>query len=79
MKTEQHAAILGAYISRLSLADLRNILAAQQDVMAAAMNGNTGAQQDARRVAGTVIHAATASLIEHDRDTIRSIVKRVTA
>jgi len=73
MKTQDHTRILFAYLGRISLNDLIDIVEARKNSSYAAMNLGTSAQVDAHRELAEACERACDRLIEHDRQLIREI------
>lgn len=71
-----HAAILTAYLGRLKLRDLRNILHSAEACSFAQLNYGTRAQMEEQRQFNQTIGEAIDNLIEHDRKLIENAVRR---
>ena len=70
-----HAYILNAYVSRLTLGDLENLLTHARKCTHAAMNLNNSASNDASAALFGVVAQAVENLIEHDRVWINGIIE----
>lgn len=70
MHTIDHAAILNAYLSRLTRADLQNILESKNAWTSATLNGNANAQLSAQSGFYGAVANAVNNLIEHDVELI---------
>ncbi|QKE22878.1 hypothetical protein 8P_057 [Pseudomonas phage 8P] len=76
MKLDQHSDILNAYLSRLTLADLRAILVAAEYSQAAQLNHPTREQLRRELEMRQTVRDAIDGLIRHDLDLIETIVTR---
>ena len=76
MKTIDHAEILAAYISRLTLADLEAITAANRVWTHAAMNYGNNAQDSARAGFYAAVSNAIGNLLPHDRKNLDLAITR---
>ncbi len=74
-----HTKILNAYLSRLTTADLENILKHDKQCLAAMLNGNNRAQLDAQAGFYAAVANAVNNLSKHDLKLIESVIERVTA
>ena len=71
----KHAKILNAYVSRLRLADLRAIVAADEQCWHAQANlGNSG-QIEAQEKFRNVVYQAVDSMLDHDLGLIESVLE----
>ena len=75
MKTIDHAAILNAYLSRLTRADLQNILDRESVWTSAALNGNASAQLSAQSGFYGAVCNAVNNLLTHDVELIERKLK----
>lgn len=71
-----HAAILTAYLGRLKLKDLRDILHSAEACSHAQLNYGTSAQLEEQRQFHQTVGEAVDNLIEHDRKLIGNVVRR---
>ena len=76
MTLDQHSDILNAYLSRLTLADLRAILVAAEYSQAAQLNQPTREQLRRELEMRQTVRDAIDGLIRHDLDLIETIVTR---
>lgn len=72
---KSHSAILAGYLYRLTLAELREILAAAEAKAQAQLNHGLGAQLRANQRMAEVIVAATDTMLEHDLELIDGIIE----
>jgi hypothetical protein len=70
INARQHTTILTAYLSRLSLADLRSITAAAAECHQAQLNEGLSAQVSRQRDMREAIDQAVNGLVNHDRHLI---------
>lgn len=70
-----HAAILFAYLSRLTSADIKNIAERETLWANAALNGNAKAQLDCRASMYAAVANAVNNLIKHDVELIDKTLK----
>lgn len=75
---EMHRAILMAYISRLTLADMRDLLACREACTHAGMNLGTRSQIDAHARLDASVCRTINNLIKHDLALIESVIERET-
>jgi hypothetical protein len=73
-----HAAILFAYLSRLTTADLNNILAKESAWAQAGFNGSAAAQISCRAGMYAAVANAVNNLIKHDVELIEHHIKHST-
>jgi hypothetical protein len=73
-----HAAILFAYLSRITRADMENILERDKVCLHAAMNLGNSAQLSAQAGMYAAVANAVNNLIKHDVELIEHEVKRST-
>lgn len=78
MNAEQHARILNAYLSRLSLADIEDIFRTQKEAWHASINLSLSSQIKMQETAAIAITTAMEKMIEHDKDNIQRIIKEAT-
>jgi len=71
-----HARILTAYLGRLSLKDLRNILHSAEACAYAQMHYGTRAQVEEQRQFNQTVAEAVDNMAEHDRGLIGNVVRR---
>lgn len=76
MTLDKHSDILNAYLSRLTLADLRAILVAAEYSQAAQLNQPTREQLRRELEMRQTVRDAIDGLIRHDLDLIETIVTR---
>src|SRR5690606_27703414 len=76
MTLDQHSDILNAYLARLTLADLRAILASAEYSQAAQLNQPTPEQLHRELEMGQAVRDAIEGMIQHDMDLIDTIVTR---
>lgn len=76
MKIDQHSAILNAYLSRLTLADLRMIVMAAEYSQAAQLNQPTREQLRRELEMRQTVRAAVEGMIADDLTLIETTVKR---
>jgi len=74
-----HTKILNAYLSRLTTADLENILKHDKQCLAAMLNGNNRAQLDAQAGFYAAVANAINNLSKHDLELIERTIEGVTA
>lgn len=79
MKTIDHAAIVAAYLSRLTLADLEAIHAANKNWTHAALNYGNNAQDSARAGFYAAVCNAVGNLLPHDLANLDRIITRASA
>lgn len=77
MNLDQHSDILNAYLSRLSLASLREILTAAEYAQKAQLNAGTSEQLRRQTEMRQTVRDAVDGLIQHDRDLIAKVVIKV--
>jgi len=73
-----HAAILFAYLSRITSADIKNISERETLWANAALNGNAKAQIDCRAGMYAAVANAVNNLIKHDVELIEHHIKHST-
>lgn len=73
-KKMQHSVILNAYISRLTLGDLDNLLKQSRACTYAAMNLGNSSQIEAQAGLYAAVCTAVDNLIRHDQEIISKIV-----
>lgn len=76
MNIDQHSDILNAYLSRLTLADLRAILAAAEYSQEAQANHSTKEQIRRQTEMRGTVRDAIDGLIQYDRDLIERVVRK---
>lgn len=76
MNIDQHSDILNAYLSRLTLADLRMIVMAAEYSQAAQLNQPTREQLRRELEMRQTVRAAVEGMIAHDLELIETTVKR---
>ena len=74
-----HNRILNAYLSRLTTADLENIVKHDRLCLAQMLNGNNNAQLDAQAGFYAAICQAIANFNKHDLELIENAILEVTA
>ena len=83
MNVSEHSRILTAYIGRLKLHDLRNIVELVERCWREQANGNAGSQDKADLALRTGIMEAVGNMLSHDRniiaDTVTALVTREAA
>lgn len=77
MNLDQHSDILNAYLSRLSLADLRHILVAAEYSQQAQLNHGISEQLRRQTEMRQTVRDAVNGLIQYDRDLIAKVVIKV--
>lgn len=77
MTIDQHSDILNAYLSRLTLADLRAIVTAAEYSQAAQLNGGISEQLRRQTEMRGTVRDAINGLIQHDQDLIERVVRKV--
>ena len=75
---EMHQKILMAYISRLTLADMRDLLACREACTYAGMNLGSRAQIDAHAALYASVCRAIGNMVSHDKELIATIIERET-
>lgn len=76
LNREKHTKILNAYLSRLNLADLRAIVAADENCWHAQLNLGNSSQIEAQEKFRKVVCSAIDSVIDHDLDLIEKVLKQ---
>ena len=76
MKINKHSDILYAYLSRLTLADLRKILASAEKCQVAQLNNGTSTQLRYQSEMQLSVRKAIEGMIEHDIELIEKITER---
>lgn len=76
MNISEHSDILKAYVGRISLQDMRNILEAYEGCWQEQNNGNRGSQHHADIRLDTAIREAMGKMLSSDRDNITTIIGR---
>lgn len=74
MQTKEHAKILTAYLSRLTLADVDVIQAANRTWTHAALNYGNNAQDTAQQEFNEAVFNAVAKMLPHDRARIEQTI-----
>lgn len=77
MTTNDHARVLYAYLSRVSLANTEEIHKTKVALVHAAMNCDLSVQIDAQKDFALVIQAAVGHLIDHDKNNIQRTIENV--
>lgn len=77
MNLDQHSDILNAYLSRLSLADLRQILTAAEYSQQAQLNHGISEQLRRQTEMRQTVRDAVNGLIQYDCDLIAKVVIKV--
>lgn len=72
---EMHRAILMAYMSRLTLADMRDLLACRETCTYAGMNLGNRAQIDAHSALYASVCRTINNMIKHDLALIESVIE----
>ncbi|MNQ80548.1 hypothetical protein D3C85_955330 [compost metagenome] len=75
MTPDQHFQVLDAYLSRLSVASLRSILAAAERGQDGQLNHGLSEQLKRHNEMREVVHVAAASLSPHDLALIDRVIK----
>lgn len=79
MQTIDHAAIVAAYLSRLTLADIDAIQKANKTWTHAALNYGDNAQDNARAGFYAAVCNAVSNLLPHDVASLNRIISRAKA
>lgn len=79
MNLDQHSDTLNAYLSRMSLASLREILVAAEYCQKAQLNAGISEQIRRQTEMRQTVRDAVDGLIQHDRDLIACVVMAVKA
>jgi hypothetical protein len=74
-----HTNILNAYLSRLTTADLENILKHENRRLQEMLNGNRNSQAQAQAGFYAAVANAVNNLSKHDLELIEGVIERVTA
>jgi hypothetical protein len=69
-----HQRILNAYLSRLTYADLENLVKHNLICLNAQLNGNNNAQLDAQAGFNAAVYGAIDNLSKHDQNLIENII-----
>lgn len=72
---EQHAKILGAYLNRLPLKQLEEIVQAQRDAYQAALNGGSVRQHVTQAHADAITYQAVRQITDYDLALIEATVQ----
>lgn len=76
MNNEQHALVLNAYLSRLTLADIENVLKAQNQAWHNSLNYGLSAQVESQKKACMAIYLALSAMLDSDKKLIEIIIHR---
>ena len=76
MNGDQHGDVLGAYLSRLSLADLRAILRDAEQCHQAQMDAGVSTQLRRQDEMRKTVRAAVDGLIDYDKQIIERVISR---
>lgn len=76
MKINKHSDILYAYLARLTLADLRKILASAEKCQVAQLNNGTSTQLRYQSEMQLSVRKAIEGMIENDIELIEKIMER---
>ena len=74
MNDKQHAAILSAYINRLTIGDIQALAAAQFKCLTASMNNGLSAQCDTQAAADALVLQSVQKLMDSDKENIAHLV-----